>query len=204
VHHRPKVGDRKGQIVRTAGALFAKHGFERASVRLIATACGITEAAIYRHFDSKAQLYEEVIRRKADQHDIAGSVAALAGRGSLEDLLTGVANYLLRLAADDPELMRLMTSSSLEGGAVATVLFREIRLPVITFVAHELEARIASGEVVDVDPYITSRCFVGMVMDCGLNINVWEKITDSQFQADDVVCNNVPIFARGLLKSSGR
>lgn len=189
---------RRQQILDEATTLFADHGYGGASIRVIARACGITEAAIYRHFDGKTHLYEEVIRAKAAEHDIAGHLASRSGRGRIEDVLRSVAEHILALAAKDPELMRLMFNSSLGQGSVADVLFAEIRLPYIRFVAEELRRRIAAGGIRDVDPLITARCFVGMVMDCALNIGVWEKLTDKEFQADDVVCNNVPIFARGL------
>ena len=63
--------ERRQQILLEASALFAEGGYEGTSIRGIAKACGITEAAIYRHYASKAHLYEEVIRAKASQHDIS-------------------------------------------------------------------------------------------------------------------------------------
>ena len=189
---------RRRQIIGEATSLFAAGGYDGTTIRVIARACGITEAAIYRHFRSKQALYEAAIRAKAAEHDIAAHLARYAGRGGIEDVLRAVAEHVLALAAADPELMRLMSNSSLEQGGVSDVLFSEIRLPYIRFLADELARRVAAGEIREVDPLITARCFVGMVMDCALNIGVWEKLTDVQFQADDVVCNNVPIFARGL------
>ena len=197
---QPRDGsERRVQILCEATGLFAQHGFDSTSIRSISRACGITEAAIYRHFDNKAHLYEEVIRAKAGQHDIAGQLLEHAGKGTVEDVLREVATCVLDLASGDPELMRLMFNNTLEKGSVAAVLFREVRLPFITFLSKEFVARMASGEIQEVEPFITGRCFVGMVMDCALNINVWEEINDTEFQAGDVICNNVPIFARGLV-----
>jgi AcrR family transcriptional regulator len=199
-----KGSQRRQQILEEATSLFAGHGYDGASIRVIARACGITEAAIYRHFDNKIHLYEEVIRAKAAEHDIAGQLAVAAEQGSVEDVLRAVAEHILDLARRDQELMRLMFNSRLGEGSVADVLFSEIRLPYIRFVADELSRRLAAGEIREVDPLITARCFVGMVMDCALNFGVWEKLTDVEFQAGDVVCNNVPIFARGLEATADR
>lgn len=190
--------ERRQQILNEASTLFAEGGYEGTSIRGIAKACGITEAAIYRHYSSKAQLYEEVIRAKASQHDIAGMLAAMDVDETIEGALRSVAYAVLELAKSDPELMRLMTSNSLDSGPVGPILFREIRLPFIEFVAGELARRMETGEIRPVDPLITARCFVGMVMDCALCTGVWKKLDDKRFQATDVVCNNVPIFARGL------
>ncbi|MBU8871681.1 MAG: hypothetical protein KOO60_12515, partial [Gemmatimonadales bacterium] len=115
-----------------------------------------------------------------------------------EDVLRGISEHILNLVDSDPELIRLMFNNSLESGDLAAILFKEVRLPYIEFLAEELKHRITSNEVRPVDPFITSRCFVGMVMDCALNVSVWTKIQETKFVAHKVVCNNVPIFARGL------
>ena len=66
------------------------------------------------------------------------------------------------------------------------------------FLVGKLRELIKAGKIREVHPVITARCFVGMVVDCALSAGVWPKITEFKFNAGDVVCNNVPIFARGL------
>ena len=193
---------RKDVILDQATDLFSRHGFEGTSMRMIARASGITEAAIYRHFDNKSHLYQEVIRTKASGLDIAQLEQGGSSDESVEDVLSRTAHHILEVATSDPQLMRLMFHNSLERGASAALLFKEVRLPYILFLKGELEKRMDRGEVRHVDPLITSRCFVGMVMDCALSIDVWSSLMSSQFKAGDVVCNNVPIFARGLLTGS--
>jgi AcrR family transcriptional regulator len=50
------------RILMSAAHLFATHGFANTSMPAIAKQSGITPGAIYRHFDSKAQLLVEVVR----------------------------------------------------------------------------------------------------------------------------------------------
>jgi TetR/AcrR family transcriptional repressor of mexJK operon len=193
---------RKDQILDQATMLFSNHGFDGTSMRMIARASGITEAAIYRHFENKSHLYEEVIRAKAVNHSIAKLRDESTENEEMESVLTRIAHHILDLAHSDPQLMRLMFHNSIERGEFSALLFKEVRLPYIQFLSEELRSRIRKGELREVDPFITSRCFVGMVMDCALNIGVWTKMMDSQIEASDVVCNNVPIFARGLKAES--
>lgn len=194
--------NRRQQILEEATHLFAAKGFEGASMRTIAKACNITEAAIYRHFSSKNDLYEKAIIAKAAEHDIPAQLDQFSNNWNIEEVLRAIAEHILAMAGGDPELMRLMVNNSLErGSAVARVLFQEVRLPFINYLARELARRIDEGEIRTIDPVITSRCFVGMVMDCALNVGVFNRIADSDFQANDVVCNNVPIFALGLTKN---
>lgn len=193
-----KRANRKAQILAEATHLFAANGFNGTPIRVIARQCGITEAAIYRHFDNKEHLYAEVIRQKAAQHDIAQHLVRHADCADLELMLTQVADYILSFARSDPELLQLMANSSRGNDPAATVLFQEVRLPFIEFIQAELQLRIAAGQVRPVDPFITARCFVGMVMDCAMSIGVWEKLNETTVRSRDVICNNMPIFARGL------
>jgi len=195
-------GNRSQQILSRATDLFAKHGFAGTSIRQIARACGITEAAIYRHFQSKMHLYEEVIRAKAAQHDIAGYLADHAGQGSVLDALIAVSSHVMKLTHEDPALVRLMFNNSLESGDVPTVLFQEIRMPYIEFLTREFDQRMQDGEVMPVEAFLTGRCFVGMVMDCALNLGIWNTLFPSRNQPVDIYTNTATIFANGLTHSS--
>ncbi len=202
VANKTRPTNRREQILSEATVLFTAHGYDGTSIRLIAKSCSITEAAIYRHFESKENLYESVIAHKARQHDIRARLANNMDHGSIEDLLAFIAGHILSLAEKDPQLMQLMFRNSFQTGPVAHMLFQEVRLPYIEFLTRELEERKKLGEVTDVDAFTSSRCFVGMVMDCALNTGVWTRITNQEFLAENVICNNVPIFARGLMNSA--
>jgi len=201
--HAPRPANRRQQLLEEATRLFSRNGFDGTSVRAIAGACDISEAALYRHFTGKVALYEAVIRRKASEHDIPLYLSGVARQGDIEVVLTRVAEHVLAFLEKDPELLGLMFNNSVENGPIAAVLFKEVRLPYIEFIARELQERMASGEVRDVDPFITGRCFVGMVMDCALSVGVWNKVIEFKFNANAVICNNVPIFARGLTTGAG-
>ncbi|MCB1182230.1 TetR/AcrR family transcriptional regulator [bacterium] len=189
---------RKGMILEQATHLFASQGYNGTPVRAIARACGVTEAAIYRHYENKEHLYAEVVRTKAAEHDIGEQLDVLGSTGTVEEMLTGVAEYILGFATSDPELLQLMASCCRANDQAAAVLFREVRMPIIEFIRSELDRRIAAGEVRPVDTLITARCFVGMVMDCAMCVGVWTKLNATTLRSRDVVGNNVPIFARGL------
>jgi len=198
---RTRSNNRKQEILENAARLFAGKGYDGTTIRNVSNACDITEAAIYRHFTDKADLYEQAVRYKAQQHDLRGELAEMTSRGNIEAVLKFVAHHILSLADRDSDLVRLMFSSHLEDGHGNTTLFIEVRSPYIEFVQSEITNRIDTGELLKVDPFITGRCFVGMVIDCALSSGIWSDVTGVKFDADAVVCNNVPIFARGLCAS---
>ncbi|HET6992512.1 MAG TPA: TetR family transcriptional regulator [Bacteroidia bacterium] len=57
-------GDKKELLLETAGALFAEHGFDGTSVRMIAEKSGMNIAMISYYFGSKEKLFEEFIALK--------------------------------------------------------------------------------------------------------------------------------------------
>ncbi|MDD2212757.1 MAG: TetR/AcrR family transcriptional regulator [Clostridia bacterium] len=52
---------RKAQILEIATELFVAKGYHQTKTKDIAQACGITEPVIYKHFDSKDELFLEAI-----------------------------------------------------------------------------------------------------------------------------------------------
>lgn len=63
---RTRPRDRRGQILRTAGEVFAEKGFHSASLADIAGRVGISPAALYRHFSNKQHLLTETVRAGID------------------------------------------------------------------------------------------------------------------------------------------
>lgn len=48
-------------ILKTARELFLKHSYDRTSTRMIATAAGVAEPMIFRHFGTKERLFEHAV-----------------------------------------------------------------------------------------------------------------------------------------------
>lgn len=58
---RDSVPGRRGEILDAAIDVFGRRGYDGGSMREIAEIVGVTEPAIYRHFDSKQALFEELL-----------------------------------------------------------------------------------------------------------------------------------------------
>lgn len=59
--------ERREAIVHAAAPLFAAKGFDAVTTREIAEASGVSEALLYRHFDSKATLHAAIQQRCIDR-----------------------------------------------------------------------------------------------------------------------------------------
>ena len=112
---RRRKRDPKGtrdRLVRAALELFTTKGFHGSTTPRIAARAGIAEGTIYRHFESKAHLLNEIYR--------AGSrmVTSVISRGPeglpTREQLRSVAAEWRTIAYQNPPLMRLMFSSDLQ------------------------------------------------------------------------------------------
>lgn len=81
----------KKHLLETAEQLFTEHGYQAVSIRDIAQASGVTNAALYYHFPSKEALFDEVLEHHADKlaqrmeeassqaNDTSGKLKAILG-----------------------------------------------------------------------------------------------------------------------------
>ena len=53
-------------LIRAAGEVFIKHGFNGASIDLIAEAAGYTKGAVYFHFKNKEELLYGVMKYRSE------------------------------------------------------------------------------------------------------------------------------------------
>lgn len=62
---RPRASDyddKRRSILDRSAALFAAHGYDRASMNMIAEACGVSKALLYHYYRDKEELLFDVIR----------------------------------------------------------------------------------------------------------------------------------------------
>jgi AcrR family transcriptional regulator len=95
--------ERRAQILGAAATAFAESGFAATSMADVARAAGITKLIVYRHFDSKADLYREILeqvaRRLADEWLTVSDVEHSGGHS---------ARVLLAAARAHPDGFRLL------------------------------------------------------------------------------------------------
>ncbi|GAA3342492.1 TetR/AcrR family transcriptional regulator [Curtobacterium pusillum] len=102
---------KRGEILTTALELVAQRGFRRTSIKDIADAVGLTQAGLLHYFDSKDELWVEILRRRdeidlaQDWHasDPAALLAAIVRHNTEVPGLVQMFVNLSAAAATDPE-----------------------------------------------------------------------------------------------------
>lgn len=94
------------QIIEMATVMFVEKGYDGVAMREISEACGITKAALYYHFASKAQLLYAVVNGYLDEN---ASVleAAVAKGGTYEEKVRRVVGGLFEVRGELRAILRL-------------------------------------------------------------------------------------------------
>lgn len=96
----------RDRIVETATSLFVEGGFSGVAMREISEACGITKAALYYHFASKAQLLYAVCTGYLDVN-AAVVDAVVAEGGTCEEQLRRLVHRLFEVPGERRAILRL-------------------------------------------------------------------------------------------------
>lgn len=96
---RLRRSDRREQILGAASTAFAAQGFAATSLDDVADAAGISRAILYRHFESKADLYRAALHRARTR------LATMVGEPEYDE---SIVDALLKGASNDPDGFRLL------------------------------------------------------------------------------------------------
>jgi AcrR family transcriptional regulator len=169
--------ERRLQILAVAVSLFSERGFRGTTTKEIAQAAGVSEAMVFRHFATKQELYAAILDHKACAGDrfepeemAADAIQRKDDRAVFEALALGALNHHEK----DPDFQRLLLHSALEKHELAQMFFDEFVRRVYEFLGSYIRERQREGALIEMDPAIVVRCFIGMVMHHSLNNNLWD------------------------------
>jgi AcrR family transcriptional regulator len=205
---RMAAEDRKLQILRVAVSLFSKKGFGGTTTREIAQAAGVSEAMVFRHFATKQELYTAILDHKACSGDTMNPEALVSealkekdDRAVFETLALGALTH----HELDPEFQRLLLHSALEGHELAQMFFEKFVQRVYSLLGDYIIERQRDGAMVNVDPAIIVRAFIGMIVHHSLNNNLWDPERRLlSISNEDAARNFTAILLNGIsARSSG-
>lgn len=109
-----KKGERRLEILRALAGILESPRWEKITTALLAEKLDVSEAALYRHFASKAQMYEGLIEF------IENSIFSLANRIAEEETdarrqAPRLVETLLAFAETNPGMVRVLTGEALVG-----------------------------------------------------------------------------------------
>ncbi|MBS0448111.1 MAG: nucleoid occlusion factor SlmA [Proteobacteria bacterium] len=109
---RPRPGERRVQILHTLAGMLEQPGSERITTAALAGRLSVSEAALYRHFASKAQMFEGLI--EFIEHSVFALLNQIVEREA--DAMTQVQKMLtvlLQFGEKNPGMTRVMVGDAL-------------------------------------------------------------------------------------------
>jgi AcrR family transcriptional regulator len=170
--------ERRLQILRIAMRLFSQRGFRGTTTKEIAVAAGVSEAMVFRHFATKEELYSAILDHKACLHDELDPLQKVAQAIERKDdraVFEGIALDALSQHDCDPEFQRLLLHSALEQHELAHMFWKKFVRRVYRSLGNYIRERQREGAIVDIEPAVVVRAFIGMVMHHSLNNNLWDR-----------------------------
>ncbi len=170
--------ERRSQILRHAIKLFSQSGFRGTTTKEIARAAGVSEAMVFRHFATKSELYDAILDHKAceggDLNPFEWAREAMAKKDDAEVFYHILLNALNHHELD-PEFMRLLFHSALEGHELADMFVKQNIMPIYEFLSEYIAKRQKDGAIrKDIKPRVIIRAFVGMMIHHSLNNTLWD------------------------------
>jgi TetR/AcrR family transcriptional regulator len=109
---RLKPGQRREQILQTLAGMLEQPGTERITTALLASKLEVSEAALYRHFASKAQMFEGLI--DFIEHSLFSLINQIAEReGDSAQKAARIVTVLLQFGEKNPGMARVMVGDAL-------------------------------------------------------------------------------------------
>ena len=120
VRKRPKPGERRVQILQALASMLEQPGAERITTAALAARLEVSEAALYRHFASKAQMFEgliefieqtvfSLINQIAERESVVAPADADAGTRHAGKVVA----MLVQFAEKNPGMTRVMVGDAL-------------------------------------------------------------------------------------------
>ncbi|MBI3732973.1 MAG: TetR/AcrR family transcriptional regulator [Chloroflexi bacterium] len=215
-----KTLERRSQILSAASKVFAKKGFERATIAEIAREAGVAEGSIYNYFKNKSDLLVSIPRQfiqpaiqslgldaiasgraKPGGEAASGATDIGALRADPTLMLTQVARNIIAATTQNAEVLRvLMSSLPVMNRATQAKYLEQVPLYALgmleTYFRMQVEAGIFRG---DLNPAMAARAFPGLLFPFLLIQEILPATAGERFDYEQVIAHVVQVFLHGTL-----
>ena len=141
---RMTMPERRSKILAAATRIFARKGYDGASMSEIAAASGITKPVLYDHFSSKDALFETLLRAIRDDL-LAKGRAVGQSHVSTEIRFRSAVDAFFAFVEAQPNAARILLIVP-QGNRVADKLSRDAQRGATTAIAQLLKSYLPPGE----------------------------------------------------------
>lgn len=163
-----KGRETRRRILTAAESVFSTSGYSEASVSRITEHAGIGQGTFYLYFDSKLDLFEELVEDLNRRVRRAMSEASNAAPNRLEAERAGFRAFF-RFTADHPSLYRIVREAELVSPGALRLHYGRI----VDGYIEGLKQAGAAGEIGDIDPTVAAWALMGIGEMIGMRWVLW-------------------------------
>jgi AcrR family transcriptional regulator len=152
----------KELILREAERLFSQRGYQAVSIRELAQACGMTNAALYYHFKDKEDLFYQMATRQVERLAQTLRERAIAAGDKPQAQLTALAHAYAEHLKQRQDTAHVYAEAFHKlGPQRARALHEHFHRHMLGTVAAVIRAGQEAGVLRPVDPHVAAQAFLG-------------------------------------------
>jgi AcrR family transcriptional regulator len=160
---RLSAEERREKTLKSVAEEFAENGFEGTRMADLAEAADISEAMLVKLYESKENLYSELIKQKIEQKPGTPFPDEELDELSPSDVLLTLAMELASRCDEDQTFLRLLYYSALEDNELSDMFYEERIQKLQEQLSSYMRDQIEQGTFRDLDPDQAATGFMGMI-----------------------------------------
>jgi AcrR family transcriptional regulator len=158
------------RLLDAAESVFAELGYHEASIVKITEAAGVAQGTFYLYFESKKQVFDELVRDLNRRVRHAMKEASAQGETRVDAELRGFEAYF-RFTAEHTALYRIIRQAEFVSPEMLRYHYERLAEGYV----EGLREAMARGEVGEIDPEVTAWALMGAGELLGMRWILWER-----------------------------
>lgn len=192
--NRLSADERRILILEAALNVFARKGYSGARTKEIAREAGISETLVFRHFETKENLYQEALEHLYSHHPVFDDMEPAMAAKDDRRVLYVLALHVMEHGRRDERIVRLNLYSGLEGINTASD-----ELEPILVLEKYLKRRMEEGALRKTDPHLAARFFMYTVFFYMSEIHLKLAGPPMEISDEEAAATMVDLYMQGLL-----
>ena len=185
------------RIIEAAAEVFASNGYARTTTRGLATAAGVTEVTLFRHFGSKEKLFAAVVQSYGGATLAAELQTEISGDYRAD--LQAIGRRFVRIVLERGKIMRMMYAEVEHFPELAKSLAlnpRQFR----AMLSRYLDGQVERGTIRAINTDAAAQAFWGMILSYGFVSGALKEEMPGDLTPEEAVTQFVDLFVNGTIR----
>ncbi len=193
------TGARRDELMESALRLFARKGFRATTMAEIGEGVQVSQAALYRYFNSKEQLLISILRERLSPMSV---IDQSQGRPPAHDLGAELQRLGQAMATgfhQNRNLWRFIFTEGINNEEAADLIYTQLFASTSHQLAEVLQRQIQAGSMRPMDPVLAADAFLGvLLMYLVVHYFYGERLSTFTYSDEQVIQGMTDLLLNGL------